>query len=90
MGTIKHRLQDLTPPVVLRLRFIECMLVHYDSFNQHLLCDYFGIASAQATRDVEQYKALAPDNLEYWGAIRQYVRGKFFKTLWPTESKESL
>lgn len=86
---LKHRLQDLTPPVVLRLRFIECMLVHYDSFNRHLLCDYFGISTPQAANDVSQYKALAEGNLYYDAPIRQYIRGHDFKPLWPTEPNDN-
>lgn len=84
---LKHYVIDLTPPVVLRLRFIECMLGHYGNFNRHLLCDYFGISTPQASADINQYKALAPDNMYYSQVTRQYVAMPAFKPLWPTEEE---
>jgi len=85
---LKEAVEDLTPPVVLRLRFMECMLRHYGLFSRFLLVDYFGISAPQASRDIAQYKLLADGNMLYDLKHRRYVISAEFVPLWPSEDAE--
>ncbi len=80
---VQQYINLLSPPLVLRLRFIECCLAHYGTFNRSLLAEYFGISSPQASNDIGQYKALAEDNMVYDNSAKLYRRGEFFVRLWP-------
>lgn len=73
----------LSPQLAARLHFIECLLVHYGTFQPKALADYFGLGSAQASRDVAQYLTLAPGNAVYDKAARTYIKGAAFVPLWP-------
>lgn len=82
---LKTSIAELTPPVVLRLRFIECMLYHYGWFNRMVIADYLGISIPQVSLDISQYKALAPGNTSYDIGQQRYTYGPAFVPLWPTE-----
>lgn len=85
---LKRTVNDLTPPVVLRLRFMECALVHYGHFYRKFIMDYFGITQVQVSTDIAQYDLLAPGNITYGGIPRRYVPGPTFKRLWPADDEQ--
>src|SRR5690606_23903465 len=58
----------------LRLRFVG-------EIRRQDLVTRFGIREAAATRDIGQYKVLAPGNMEYDGRGKVYIRSAWFKPL---------
>jgi hypothetical protein len=66
-----------------RLRFIDFLLDRYGKLNRSELMDYYGISKPQATEDIRQYIALAPDNLKYDIRARHYYAQEGFKRVWP-------
>jgi len=65
-----------------RLRLIDFLLAYYGSVGRQELCDYFGIAAAQATRDFAQYLKLAPSNMLLNNSSKKWVRSDTFKRLY--------
>jgi hypothetical protein len=63
-----------------RLAFIELRLRYCGELRRHELVGRFGIRAAAATRDIAEYKKLAPRNLEYDTKSKVYVRADRF---WP-------
>ncbi len=61
-----------------RLRLIDFLIKHYGTLNRDALMDYFGISQPQASRDIADYIALAPGNIEYDRTAKHYVRGPNF------------
>lgn len=69
--------------VVQRLRFIDFLLYQYGTLNLSAGEDYFGISRPQASRDIQDYIALAPANIVYDKNAKTYIRGADFKRVWP-------
>lgn len=66
-----------------RLRFIDCLLDHFEWVQPQHVMDYFGVASAQASRDLRAYLAHAPGNALYDASRRMYHRSATFERVWP-------
>lgn len=64
-----------------RLRFIEFLVIHYDSVGREQLVDFFGISEPQATRDFRLYKETAPNNLIFDNSTKRYKKSAQFKRL---------
>jgi predicted DNA-binding transcriptional regulator YafY len=64
-----------------RLAFVELRLQFVGEIRRQDLVTRFGIQAAAATRDIAQYKELAPRNLEYDTKGKVYVRGSWFRPL---------
>lgn len=64
-----------------RLAFVELRLRFVGEFRRQDLATRFGIQAAAATRDIAQYKELAPRNLEYDPKGKVYVRACWFRPL---------
>lgn len=79
---------NLRPALLLRLQFIECMLVHYGHFNRATIVDYFALSAPQATRDIGTYLELAPGNAVYDASARSYLRGAGFQRVWPVDDMQ--
>lgn len=62
-----------------RLRFIDFIVHHYGRINRSIIMDYFGISMPQASRDIQDYVKLAPENLLYDTNAKTYVQGVNFK-----------
>jgi hypothetical protein len=62
-----------------RLRLIDFLLANYGTINRSVLMDYYGISTPQASRDIRDYIALAPDNIEYSKVDKHYRRTAKFK-----------
>jgi hypothetical protein len=63
-----------------RLAFIELRLRYCGELRRQELVTRFGIRAAAATRDIAEYRNLAPRNLEYDTKNKLYVRAAQF---WP-------
>lgn len=63
-----------------RLSFIDLRLRFSGEFRRQELVARFGVRAAAATRDIAQYRQLAPRNLEYDTKGKVYVRATSF---WP-------
>jgi hypothetical protein len=61
-----------------RLEFIEFRLFWTGRLNRSDLIDQFRISPPQATNDIAEYQALAPDNLTYDLNSKNYVRSAVF------------
>ena len=65
-----------------RLRLIDFLLAHYNSVGREEIEDYFGISSAQVTRDFQMYIKLAPANMLLNGSSKRWVRSDTFKRVY--------
>lgn len=82
-GTPGAKIGRLTYAVEQRLRFIDFLLHQYGTLNRSAGMDYFGISSPQASRDIQDYIALAPENTVYDKTAKTYMRGMKFARVWP-------
>lgn len=62
-----------------RLEFIEFRLFWEGGINRSDLTSHFGVSVPQASNDLSQYQALAPENVAYSKSERRYVTTKNFK-----------
>ena len=69
-----------------RIRMIDFLLSTYGVVDRPALMDFFGISSAQATRDLKMYKDLAPGNTLYNPSEQCYVKMPKFKPLFYQEN----
>lgn len=76
-----ERLQEMTQAQRDRLAFVELRLQYVGEIRRQDLVTRFDIQAAAATRDIAQYKELAPRNLEYDTRGKLYVRGSWFRPL---------
>jgi len=77
----KDRLADLTQPQRDRLAFIELRVRFVGEIRRQDLVARFGIQAAAATRDIAQYKEMAPRNIEYDTKDKVYTRSSWFRPL---------
>lgn len=74
-----EEIAELTQPQRDRLAFIELRLRFIGEIRRQDLVARFGIQAAAATRDIAQYKEIAPRNLDYDPKGKVYVRGEWFR-----------
>lgn len=65
-----------------RMRFIDFLVYQYGYINRSALIDYFDVSMPQASRDINDYKKLAPDNIEYSVTDKVYKKTSKFKRLY--------
>jgi len=75
------RLPEMTQAQRDRLAFVELRLRFVGEIRRQDLVTRFGIQAAAATRDIAQYKELAPGNMEYDTKGKVYVRAPWFRPL---------
>lgn len=75
------RLPEMTQAQRDRLAFVELRLRFVGEIRRQDLVTRFGIQAAAATRDIAQYKEMAPRNMEYDTKGKVYVRGSWFRPL---------
>ncbi|NVK41554.1 MAG: WYL domain-containing protein [Oceanospirillaceae bacterium] len=79
-------LADLKWEVLLRYRYIE-IIAHWEGrLTTNHLCSTFGIKRQQASRDINQYKELAPANLLYDTKLKGYAPSPGFKPIFTAGS----
>src|SRR5260370_39029196 len=64
-----------------RLQFIEFRLFWEGGLNRSDITDYFGVSVPQASKDLSQYQALAPENIVYDRSEKRYFAAERFKPL---------
>jgi predicted DNA-binding transcriptional regulator YafY len=74
-----EKITELTQHQRDRLAFIELRVRFVGEIRRQDLVARFGIQAAAATRDIAQYKEIAPRNLDYDTKGKVYVRGKWFR-----------
>jgi len=62
-----------------RLEFIEFRLFWEGGVNRSDITDYFGVSVPQASKDLSQYQALAPENIVYDRSEKRYFAAERFK-----------
>lgn len=75
------RLPEMTQAQRDRLAFVELRLRFVGEIRRQDLVTRFGIQAAAATRDIAQYKEMAPRNMEYDTKGKVYVRAAWFRPL---------
>ena len=75
------RLSGMTQAQRDRLAFVELRLRFVGEIRRQDLITRFDIQAAAATRDIAQYKELAPRNMEYDPKGKVYVRAPWFRPL---------
>ncbi|WP_343293100.1 WYL domain-containing protein [Vandammella animalimorsus] len=75
------RLPEMTQAQRDRLAFVELRLRFIGEIRRRDLVTRFGIQTAAATRDIAQYKEMAPRNMEYDAKGKVYVRCSWFRPL---------
>ena len=78
---LNEQIADLTQPQRDRLAFIELRVRFFGEIRRQELVTRFGIQAAAATRDIAQYKEMAPRNMEYDTKGKVYVRSSWFRPL---------
>lgn len=69
--------------ITARLRFIDFVLGTYGYVNRSAVMDYFGISTAQASLDFQEYLRVAPENIAYDKKVKRYVRTLSFERKFP-------
>lgn len=77
---------DLKWEVLLRYRYIEIIAQWEGRLTTNHLCSTFGIKRQQASRDINQYKDLAPNNLAYDTKLKGYTPSSDFKPVFTAGS----
>ena len=75
------RLSGMTQAQRDRLAFVELRLRFVGEIRRQDLVTRFDIQAAAATRDIAQYKEMAPGNMEYDPKGKVYVRASWFRPL---------
>lgn len=76
-----ERLPEMTQAQRDRLAFVDLRLQFIGEIRRQDLVARFDIQAAAATRDIAQYKELAPRNMEYDTKGKVYVRASWFRPL---------
>jgi len=64
---------------MLRLAYIEALIITEDSLNATDIMRFFGIKRAAASRDIRHYKDNYPGNIEYCTTTKRYRTCKTFE-----------
>lgn len=76
-----ERLPEMTQAQRDRLAFVELRLRFVGEIRRQDLVTRFDIQAAAATRDIAQYKEMAPRNMQYDTKGKVYVRSSWFRPL---------
>ncbi len=83
-------LSEMTQTQRDRLAFIELRLRFLGEIRRQDLVTRFGIQAAAATRDIGQYKDIAPRNLDYDTKGKVYVRSDWFRPVFEFSAERVL
>jgi hypothetical protein len=84
------QLADINQTQQERLFHIDFKLRFLGTVNRNDLVSRFGIKAAAATRDLTQYKEIAPQNLEYDTKAKTYIQREGFKPLFSYPGNQAL
>jgi hypothetical protein len=86
----KSALADISQAQQERLFHIDFKLYFLGSVNRSDLVSRFGIKEAAASRDISQYKELAPSNIEYDTKVKTYIQREGFTPLFEYSGSQTL
>lgn len=86
----KRELESISQVQQERLFHIDFKLRFLGAVNRNDLVNRFGIKAAAATRDISQYKELAPKNLIYDTKAKTYIGADQFKPLFNYKGGQAL
>ena len=86
----KSKLADISQAQQERLFHIDFKLYFLGSVNRSDLVERFGIKEAAASRDLSQYKDLAPKNIEYDTKVKTYIQRDGFRPLFEYTGSQTL
>jgi len=84
------QIADISQTQQERLFHIDFKLRFLGTINRNDLVSRFGIKAASATRDLTQYKEIAPRNLEYDTKAKTYIQREGFKPLFSYPGNQAL
>jgi len=84
------RLSEINPAQKKRLAHIDFRVNFLGSVGRNDLINRYDIKEAAATRDITEYRRLAPNNLDYDGVSKRYIRSEKFKPLFEFTSNQVL
>lgn len=87
---IQEKLAEISQAQQERLFHIDFKLYFLGSVNRSDLVERFGIKEAAASRDLSQYKDLAPKNIEYDTKVKTYIQRDGFKPLFEYSGSQTL
>jgi len=87
---VKSALVDISQAQQERLFHIDFKLYFLGSVNRSDLVSRFGIKEAAASRDISQYKELAPGNIEYDTKVKTYIQRDGFIPLFEYSGSQTL
>ena len=87
---IQAKLAEISQAQQERLFHIDFKLYFLGSVNRSDLVERFGIKEAAASRDLSQYKDLAPKNIEYDTKVKTYIQRDGFKPLFEYSGSQTL
>lgn len=73
-----------------RLRYVDLRLRFLGSVRRQDVVSRFGLGTAAATRDMAEYKDLAPENMVYQATDKSYRRGEHFGPLFTWVTPEEV
>lgn len=85
-----EKLQDVNSTQNKRLAHIDFRVNFLGNFGRNDLINRYDIKEAAATRDIAEYRRLAPDNLQYDTTTKCYIRSENFKPLFKFTSGQIL
>lgn len=88
MQSIGH--VDISQAQKKRLSHVDFRVNFLGSITRSDLISRFGIKEAAATRDIAEYRRIAPNNLTYDGVAKQYIRGLNFEPLFEYSTSQVL
>ncbi len=87
---LSEQLSDINSAQQKRLAHIDFRVNFLGSIGRSDLTARYGIKEAAATRDISEYRKLAPDNLSYDGVSKKYIRSDNFKPVFEFSSSQVL
>ncbi len=85
-----EQLLEMTQAQRDRLAFIDLRLRYLGEVGRQDLVSRFGIQSAAASRDLAQYRQVAPRNLDYDTRAKGYVRAAWFRPVFEVQADRVL
>ena len=71
-----------------RLKYIEMRLYWEGWIRRTNIEEFFQISTPQATKDLKEYKTMAPENINYDPNAKKYITGKKFKPIFKEPTSE--
>ena len=88
--TLKESLPDMSFAQKQRLAYIDFTLYFTGMMTRSQIVQHFELGLAAATRDINLYKSLKPDNMHYDNAVKKYFIAPEFSPLFTHDAHKTL